>query len=1154
MEPELAGFNMQGGFVSTGGGDVVGGNKIVNIIFAGERGWSCRLRQRHGRAHEPRTLTELLNPEYPAIDFIGRAAELEQLRQWCGGDEPLSVWCVTGDAGAGKTRIALEFCARQEAGGWLVGFLDEGGLAPSPTGEPAVGEASKPILAVVDYAATKRDRFKALLSQLADPAVSASTPKIRVLLLERQADAGSGWWAELLGQDSSSQWGHHRLFFNQAALALSILGSVDEQRHIAGQTMTKAAAILDLPCPAIDGTPDIEHEQRIARAGPVLPLKLMMAACLAVIRQGPLALDQRIATLAHDLAAYEQGRFSRVVRDRVVGDPAGLTWLASGITALDGLPSEELVGFVRTEIAENGNEGGVSALALADVLADLLPAKQVAECHCIDALRPDLIGEAFVLRALNGRSGRSNPRLRQAALSAVLRWYGRSPAAVAAFLIRTVQDFADVADHVALRWFDAAIGATPDRETLSLISDAMPTRSIHFRSRAVRILESQLELSGNDALTEATLADRARLHHNLSVRKSQLGDVMSGLDHAEEAAEGYRALVRMGALRYEGDLGIALCSVANRWLTKRQFEKARLAAEEAVILLTAIVEAGDLTRRSDLSLSLNALALCLSACDEPEAAVGAARKAVEYLTELAAEDPATFEPDLAIALGGLSHRLINVGQSTAAHDAALKAAEIAYRLADTRPDAFEPELATTLNSLSLALMKLGLRQQALDCAIDIVSIYRRLILFRPDPFRSDLSVALNNLANCYGALHRWSEVRAPAIEAFEWRQLVDREGSPDRLNLAASHLTLGQMFGNVGDHEQAQDHAEKAVVLYRVLAGEHDGLHRPDLAIALDTAATRAVEAGRPAEGRRWSLEAVSVHRLLARARPAIFAGHLAIALNNLANVSHTLGLEPQALKLGRQAVALYRRLAKTNPDFYHPGLAQALSNLSAFLAGMDHDQEAYDRAAQSVALGRSLQGKAPDAWTGLLAGSLVSLAIRARALPAQQAEALGYAREAVERCRWLTDRQGGNAPAVLPRALILYANCLVAAKPLSEETVELAIETAIESIANYHALFTKHPDAVRTDFAKAWASLAEILWDAGHREESQSAQVDAMTVLAPAFIASPGRYFDVMRPIVSRYYHRCGEMKVKPDPAALEPIIRAYNAFQAAPLEEEPG
>lgn len=57
-----------------------------------------------------------------ATRLIGRDSERSQLSTFLGSDQKFSWWLVTGSAGSGKSRLALELC-RQSDPEWRAGFL-----------------------------------------------------------------------------------------------------------------------------------------------------------------------------------------------------------------------------------------------------------------------------------------------------------------------------------------------------------------------------------------------------------------------------------------------------------------------------------------------------------------------------------------------------------------------------------------------------------------------------------------------------------------------------------------------------------------------------------------------------------------------------------------------------------------------------------------------------------------------------------------------------------------------------------------------------------------------------------------------------------------------------------------------------------------------
>ena len=81
---------------------------------------------RHRFKAPPRDLRELLMTELRATDLVGRAEELAPLKLWLGlrrERRDIAVHCLTGQAGAGKTRLAIELCEWAEQQGWSAGFV-----------------------------------------------------------------------------------------------------------------------------------------------------------------------------------------------------------------------------------------------------------------------------------------------------------------------------------------------------------------------------------------------------------------------------------------------------------------------------------------------------------------------------------------------------------------------------------------------------------------------------------------------------------------------------------------------------------------------------------------------------------------------------------------------------------------------------------------------------------------------------------------------------------------------------------------------------------------------------------------------------------------------------------------------------------------------
>ena len=110
------------------------------------------------RAPKVRTEIDLLNPYARAFDLVGREKDMASLWEWLHSQRPITVRTVTGRAGAGKTRLAIELIERlhtTEAGQWWAGFVSGTEMRRFGSQQNLAGWGwAKPTLIVVDYAAS----------------------------------------------------------------------------------------------------------------------------------------------------------------------------------------------------------------------------------------------------------------------------------------------------------------------------------------------------------------------------------------------------------------------------------------------------------------------------------------------------------------------------------------------------------------------------------------------------------------------------------------------------------------------------------------------------------------------------------------------------------------------------------------------------------------------------------------------------------------------------------------------------------------------------------------------------------------------------------------------------------------------------------------
>ncbi len=443
---------------------------------------------------------------------------------------------LTGRAGTGKTRLALELCedVREE---WDAGFVRDLELRRFLGAQNlSTWGWQRPTLVVIDYAASHAEPLCGWLGELADYSGPASE-RLRLLLLERQANAGSGWWQTVFDPGGFGERGIERLLDPAKPVPIEPIGSGDA-RQIIERVLNQKATSGDAAGPAAS-------EQQLAELTTNgEPLFLMMAAMVAADAGMANALSLGRTGLALELATRELRRVARFAGDDQ-NRQAVLRHLAAYVTLCRGLDREqaEMAAAQEKEAIGRGSAGDPAELT--DLLATALSSGEGR----IEPILPDMIGEAAILKAFESLDRRS------AAL--VLRAFGQAGQPVGATIIRTAQDFAGAGHQAPLAWLDALIVREEiDLDQLMLLADTLPQTSFALLKHAARVTERI-----TDRLREAVeRGDAHRLPvlaaalNNLGVRLSAVGQREAALAPAQEAADLYRELAAKAPDAYRPDL------------------------------------------------------------------------------------------------------------------------------------------------------------------------------------------------------------------------------------------------------------------------------------------------------------------------------------------------------------------------------------------------------------------------------------------------------------------------------------------------------------------------------------------------------------------------------------------------------------------------
>lgn len=445
-----------------------------------------------------------------ATNLVGRDDELRQLEGFLQSGQRFSWWLLTGPAGTGKSRLALELCYDLMPA-WNAGFLSR---TDNFTGWSRF-RPTRPTLFVVDYVSSRAAQASAMVLELCRSTAYLPFP-VRVLLLERERGS---WWPLFLREGSQSESAELVACQHDDPLQLGSL-TPDALRAL-GADVARSQHI-----PWSDSTARA-YELRMRTVDPLgRPLFGMLAAAYSEGEAFESAVDSELLRL---VLKKEAGRRREAITDtdklRRVENLIALSTLVGGL-----LPKSGGFSFLTdTEAAPLlPNPALIDPQAYCDLVA--------APCSetLLPGLQPDILGERFLLDRL-GRADESSKTLIAAA-------WTLQPDDFCDFVVRAASDFPGdgaldalcamplTSDAARARWGQLVgdlvwvSNRSSDPRNLRLLQTLREMADTHASERGLQTVLARAELYlANILLFSEDDYARAEAQYNVAIARAGTG-------------------------------------------------------------------------------------------------------------------------------------------------------------------------------------------------------------------------------------------------------------------------------------------------------------------------------------------------------------------------------------------------------------------------------------------------------------------------------------------------------------------------------------------------------------------------------------------------------------------------------------------------------
>jgi tetratricopeptide (TPR) repeat protein len=540
----------------------------------------------------------LLRAQYQIVDFMGREQIREEVLDRAAQDDSFLLRVHTSPGGAGKTRLFMQVCAQLETDrGWRTGFVYDPDQSAMKEDWNWWLDANSPLFIVFDYGAGERTSLRSLLNASTD-----SKCKLRVVLLEREADETRGWWMAtcedpLVGHMLSA---HTTLRPTPLPTLAGDPGASPEKlfekacirfaERLGGDSMPQKPSVL--------GTDPFDR-----------PLYVLMAAYAAVNGVQVMNADDAFRTILVRERTIWAWRLTGTVDTAESPEMRAAGEAGAATTLLGNIPTGDTgIRWIENLPACRGNRR--LACKVYELFRDLYPQKLSQGPDSIGGLEPDVLGEHLVWEVLRAKPGQELPEFIGAVMpgdAAIDRLL--TPVTV---LSRVAERHPDAAPWVGLpaQVLLGVLDSNPDARWVERLASGIPSNSsplISLRIRALDRHRSNLQ-NAQDADKIQARREIAGATNDLSSALDAQGSTEDALQQATEALNSFKRIAdETGHARDDGYVAMSLNNRSNYYSELGRHEEALADITEAVDIYRELAERWPERHRPDLAMSYGSL-------------------------------------------------------------------------------------------------------------------------------------------------------------------------------------------------------------------------------------------------------------------------------------------------------------------------------------------------------------------------------------------------------------------------------------------------------------------------------------------------------------------------------------------------------------------